>query len=539
VTHLERLRPVDVSAEVCRRSLRAFVRGAWHVPEPGSPFVSGWHLDCIADHLEAVTRGEIRNLLINMPPRHSKSLQVSVFWPCWEWATNPERRWLFTAYAQTLSIRDSLKCRRLIESPWYQARYGSVFSLTGDQNAKTRFDNDRTGYRIASSVGGANTGEGGDRIVVDDPHNVEEAESEAVRGSTLLWWDEVMSTRGNDPKTVARVIVMQRTHEADLSGHVLEKGDYHHLCMPARYEAPVLVPGHRVEHTTVQPHKGCVHGSDPRTVEGDLLWPERFDEDSLAALERAMGPYAVAGQFQQRPVPREGALFKSDLLRPLPVEFEAAIRPTLRLVQFWDLAFSEKTSADHTAACTLGIDRSATNAYVTHMLRQRIGEAGLVDAMVTHIAATRPMIVGVEEGAYKQAPTQDIVRQVTNKLALEHRIGVSVLPIKVTTDKVFRAQLPAQRAALGQLFCDRTAPWWAAFEGELLKFPKGASDDQVDALSGALQLAIEKAGMLVPIVGGTIDRNTGTPVVVPTTPAEVTLAADRHRIDQFMKGGAR
>lgn len=524
----------EIEAERCRRSLRRFVRSAWHVPEPANPFVSGWHLDCIADHLEAVTRGEIKNLLINMPPRHMKSLAVSVFWPCWEWASHPERRWLFTSYAHTLSIRDSLKCRRLIESPWYQARWGDVFALTSDQNAKMRFDNDKTGYRISSSVGGANTGEGGDRIVVDDPHNVEEAESEAIRESTLIWWNEVMSTRGNDPKTVARVIVMQRTHEGDLSGHVLQQGGYHHLCMPARYEAKVVVPGHRTEHVEAEPHTDCAFGSDPRTAEGELLWPERFDEASLSDLESRLGTYAAAGQLQQRPVPREGALFKSDLLRPLPAEFEKAIRPALRFVQFWDLAFSEKTSADHTAACTLGVDRGVVNAYVTHMLRRRIGEAGLVDAMVAHVRATRPLLVGVEEGAYKQAATQDIVRQVTNTLA-QHGIGVPILAVKVTTDKVFRAQLPAQRAALGQLYCDRAAPWWPAFEAELLKFPKGASDDQVDALSGALQLAIEKAGVLTPLTGGTIDR-TSTPTVQPETEAERLLVQARAVLEKLQTG---
>jgi predicted phage terminase large subunit-like protein len=533
-------RMVDIDAERCRRSLRRFVRSAWHVPEPANPFVSGWHLDCIADHLEAVTRGDIRNLLINIPPRHSKSLQVAVFWPCWEWTTNPERRWLFTSYAEKLAIRDSVKCRRLIASPWYQERWGrlaawrEVFDLTDDQNQKVRFENDKTGYRIASSVGGANTGEGGDRIVVDDPHNVEEAESETIRAGVLSWWDEVMSTRGNDPRTVARVVVMQRTHESDLSGHILEQGGYHHLCLPARYEAPVLVPGHRVEHAEAEPHTDCPFGSDPRATEGDLLWPERFDEESLAALEAVMGAYAAAGQLQQRPVPREGALFKSDHLRPLPPAFEESIRPTLRFVQFWDLAFSEKASADHTAAVTLGIDRGAVNAYVTHVLRKRIAEESLIDAIVDHVVLTRPLIVGVEEGAYKQAATRDLVRQVGIRLA-QKKWAVPILPVKTTTDKVFRAQLPANRAALGQVYCDRGAPWWPVFEQELLKFPKGASDDQVDALSGALQLAIEQ-GMVPP---KPVPYGIRITPEVPRTADERALARTRANLDAWAKTGSR
>jgi hypothetical protein len=211
----------EIDAELATRSLAEFVRQAWLVIEPSTPFVPGWHIDAIIEHLEAVTYGQIRNLLINVPPRHMKSLLVSVFWPAWEWIRWPERRWLFSSYGAQLSIRDSVKCRRLIESPWYQSRWAGRFALTSDQNTKGRFDNDRSGYRLSTSVGGAATGEGGDRVVCDDPHNVQEAESDSVRKATLDWWDVTMSTRVNDPKTAAMLVIMQRCHEQDLSGHLL------------------------------------------------------------------------------------------------------------------------------------------------------------------------------------------------------------------------------------------------------------------------------------------------------------------------------
>ena len=167
---------------------------------------------------------------------YMKSLAVCVFWPAWEWINFPHRRWLFASYAQSLATRDSLRCRRLIESPWYQKNFANCFALRGDQNTKERFENDRGGHRIATSSGGSATGEGGDRVVVDDPHNVIDRESDAQRKRTLIWWDETMSTRLNDPKTGAKVIVMQRIHEKDLSGHVLEQGGYVHLCLPAEFE---------------------------------------------------------------------------------------------------------------------------------------------------------------------------------------------------------------------------------------------------------------------------------------------------------------
>src|ERR1700689_1951209 len=155
----------EIERELATRSLPEFVRQAWPVVEPSTPFVPGFHIGAIMEHLEALTFGQIRNLLINVPPRHMKSLLVSVFWPAWEWIRFPERRWLYSSYGAQLSIRDSIKCRRLIESPWYQARWGHGFELTSDQNTKGRFDNNRSGYRLATSVGGAATGEGGDRVV--------------------------------------------------------------------------------------------------------------------------------------------------------------------------------------------------------------------------------------------------------------------------------------------------------------------------------------------------------------------------------------
>ncbi|MBI3696539.1 MAG: hypothetical protein HY238_17075 [Acidobacteria bacterium] len=288
--------PAEIAQELAKRRLLEFVLQAWPVIEPATDFIPGWHLDAICDHLEAVSNGHLRNLLINIPPRHMKSLAVAVFWPAWEWIRWPERRWLFSSYALSLSIRDSVKCRRLIQSAWYRSRWGDRFQLTGDQNAKERFENNKTGYRLATSVGGAATGEGGDRVIVDDPHNVKEAESDTVRQGVIDWWDQVMSTRLNDPKTGAKVIIMQRIHEGDLSGHVLEQGGYEHLCLPAEYE------GNKCSTS--------IGWSDPRQEHGELLWSARFGRQEIEELQHSMGSYAAAGQLQQRPAPAEGGILK-------------------------------------------------------------------------------------------------------------------------------------------------------------------------------------------------------------------------------------
>jgi len=478
---LHSLDKTAVEAERCRRSFRLFIERAWSVIEPHTTFIPGWHIDCIADHLEAVARGDIRDLLINIPPRHMKSLAVAVFWPAWLWTQRPGTRFLCASYSLHLSTRDSVRCRRLVSSEWYQGRWGDVVELVEDQNQKIRFETSAGGYRIATSVGGTVTGEGGDFIIVDDPHNIEEVESEALREMVLRWWDEVMSTRLNDPKRGGRVIVMQRVHERDLTGHLLERGGWHHLCLPARYEPKVTVMPGQVE---IQPHHECPYGSDPRTQDGELLWPERFGEEEIKRLEIDLGPFGTAGQLQQRPVPREGAYFRAEWFGQNPPDVADRI---VRKVQYWDLAYSQRTGADFTVAVTLGIDGDQ-RLYILHVLRQRIEAEGLVDLMARHIEDTRPDLVGVEEGAYKQAAVRDIVRLLTFRLTHP----AAVLPVPVSRDKVTRALLAASRAQHGFLFADKAAPWWGDFLTELLRFPKGAHDDQVDALAGAVQLAVEK-----------------------------------------------
>ena len=293
----ESLTPDDVEAGPVL-TLGEFIEAAWHVVEPSTPYLHNWHIDAVVEHLEAVTHGDIRDLLINIPPRMMKSLAVSVFWPTWVWTFDPGYRWLFSSYAQSLSTRDSVKCRRIIQSLWYQGHWGARVKLTSDQNVKTRFENDRAGYRIATSVGGAGTGEGGDCIVVDDPHNVKKAESDLDREGIRHWWDEVMSTRHNDPRTGTRVIVMQRVHEEDLAGHVLEQGGYEYLCIPAEYEPTTQVTS--------------LGWADPRTEEDELLWEERVPRVELEKLKIKLGIYGTAGQFQQRPAPRGGGMFERE-----------------------------------------------------------------------------------------------------------------------------------------------------------------------------------------------------------------------------------
>ncbi len=277
------------------RSFREFVEQAWHVLEPSTAFVPGMHVDAICDHLQAVTEGRIRDLIINVPPGHAKSLLTAVFWPAWVWIDKPQTRWVFSAYRADLAMRDSVKCRTLIESEWYQSRWGDRFGLRDDENQKQRWANDRTGYRVIASVG-AGTGERGDVVVIDDPTSVDQAESDTERKTANEWWTGTMSTRLNDLRTGHRVVIMQRLHEDDLTGNLEGRG-YELLMLPQEFE----------------PDRACVTSigwRDPRTEPGELLWPVKNGAAEIARMKVDLGSYRYAGQYQQRPSPAGGGIFK-------------------------------------------------------------------------------------------------------------------------------------------------------------------------------------------------------------------------------------
>jgi hypothetical protein len=315
-------------------SLIDFVEAAWPSID-SSEFLSSWAIEGLCEHLEAVTEGQIDRLLVNFPPRSSKTLIASVCWPAWVWArsqrtyrSGPNVKFLCGSYGHTLSILNSTLSRRLILSPWYQERWGKRFHLRIDQNTKSQFDNSAGGSRLATSVGGSLLGLGGDIIVCDDPHNTESVESEAERQSVLGWWKELSTTRLNDPRQAAIVVIMQRLHEEDVSGTILASDEvWTHYCVPMKYD----------------PARHCstmLGWNDPRGVDdygeplvnltshlprdqtaarilmqeraGALMWPERFGAEEVAKIERGLGPYMASGRLQQMPVPEKGGIFQLD-----------------------------------------------------------------------------------------------------------------------------------------------------------------------------------------------------------------------------------
>ena len=464
-----------------------FVRQAWHVVEPGVQFVPSWHIEAICEHLEAITAGELRKLLINIPPRHSKSTLVSVMWPMWEWLTDPAHKYLCASYSGTLSIRDNLKARRLVQSPWYQERWGSMFALAGDQNAKQRFENDKTGYRLATSVGGTATGEGGSRLLLDDPHSAQEAQSDAMRESALEWFDVVWSTRLNDPKRDAAVTIMQRLHEKDISGHILEDiGGWEHLMIPAEWDG--------VRRSTV------LGPYDPRKTKGELICPERFGPKEVSELKQLLGTYGTAGQLQQDPTPAEGGILKTRHFRLWPVA-ERGMPALEYVLQSYDTAFSEKTTNDPTGCEVWGVfthegQRNAIllDAWDEHLtypeLRKRVVDDWTAEyggdkqpRRGPPVKPRRPDRVLVEAKASGQSLLQDL------RLARVPAVGYN----PGNADKVARAHQAAPTLELGVLWVPESATnpgqpasWAAPFMKQLAKFPAAEHDEYVDCFTQAV-----------------------------------------------------
>ncbi len=453
----------------------------WSILEPGRPFVPGWHISAICEHLEAVTRGELIRLLINVPPGCMKSLLTDVFWPAWEWgpARKPDTRYVSSSYSQDLTIRDNRRTRALIQSPWYQRIWGKDFRLLGDQNSKIRFDNDKTGFKIATSVGGLSTGERGDRIIIDDPHNVKDGESELVRNETVFWFTEVMPSRVNDPRTSAIVVIMQRVHEGDISGEILARElGYEHLMLPMEFD----------------PERRCTTSlgfSDPRTEENELLWAERMPRAEVERDKKIMGSYATAGQYQQAPSPRGGGMFKREDFKVVDAAPAKAKR-----VRAWDLAATETD----TAAWTAGVKMSKTDdgmLYIEDMKRLR-GSPGKVETTIENTASQDGRNLRV---SIPQDPGQAGKHQKKSYAKLLEGYDVRFSP--ESGDKVMRAMPFAAQVEAGNV-CVVKGEWNGAFFDEICKFPRGKYKDQVDACSRAYMELLEKKTKLIPTAPETV-----------------------------------
>lgn len=487
----------------CELSLAYYVKQAWEIIEPGQPYVHGWHIDYICAHLEAITNGHVlddgtpyNRLLVNVPPGTMKSLLIGVFWPSWEWGPKnmPHLRYVCASHSQDLAVRDGLRMRRLIQSEWYQKNWGDRVTLTGDQNQKTKFENTATGFRQAAASGSI-TGSRGDRVIIDDPLSVDDAASEAVREATNTWFLEAVPTRLNNPKTSSIVVIMQRLHEEDVSGIILEKDlGYDHIMLPMRYDSSRAMPT-------------ALGYEDPREIDGELLFPQRFPVEVVDRDEKAMGPYATAGQFQQTPEPRGGGIIKREWWQL----WEHDIYPPMDyVIASLDTAYTEKTENDMSALTVWGIFSSDTIAQPT----KRVARNGtLYDEAINvgrSFAEQHPKLVMINAWA-ERLPLHELVNKVAmtckkmrvDLLLIEGKAsGISVaqelrrlyggeefgvqLINPGAQDKMARLYSVQHLFAEGMIYAPDRA-WADRVITQCAQFPRAKHDDLVDTVSQALR----------------------------------------------------
>src|SRR5512143_2984753 len=470
--------------EPYENSLLKFAEYVWPVVEPAIPFIKGWAIEAISDHLQAVTHGHIRRLLINVPPGFTKSLMTDVFWPAWEWGPRnmPWMRYMCAAYSNHLTERDNMRCRNIVISDRYRALWGGRFAISHEQFTKIKFANDCTGWKLATSVAGIGTGERADRVIIDDPNNPMEMESETVRNTINMWFTEIIPDRLNNQSDSAIVVIQQRTHEDDVSGTAITREmGYTHLMIPMRHDTA----RHCI--TTY----GLERWEDPRKEDGELAWVERFPEDIAQELERDKGPYAWAGQYQQSPEPRGGSIIKRHWWQL----WEQDKFPDFEyIIASLDTAYTEKKENDPSALTIFGVFKDINNnpkLMLMYAWQQRLEFYDLVQKVVdTCVVSPDPkphprfpidrlLIEGKASGL-------SVAQELYRLLGATGKFGIETIDPKRYGDKVARVHSIQHIFADNMVFSpDRS--WADMVIDQVSVFPRGSHDDLVDCVAMAIR----------------------------------------------------
>lgn len=455
----------NISREKAERTLPSFIEQAWRVIEPGIDYVDNWHIHLIGEYMEAINTGQIQRLIINIPPRHMKSIEVTVCYPVWTWIKHPEKRFIKVSYSDSLSRKHNIIARDIINSPWYQENWGSVFKLKNDVNRQDEFKNNHQGFMLSTSTGGALTGEGGDVIIIDDPQNPLMANSETEREASVNFFKNTLQTRLNNPRTGAFIIIMQRLHEKDLTGHILSENlGYEHLCLPAIAENRTIV---------VFPISKKEIVREP----GDILNAGRFDQEVLDGLKKSMGSIQFAGQMQQSPAPAEGIIFKRKWLH----EFYS-VSPRTTDIQSWDMAFTKSEGSAKVAGFVLG--KNGADIYIKDLVNDKMD-------FTESVAAVR-----VLSGKWKSARAK-VVENKANGPAIVNTLKKKIpgmVEFNPKGSKEERAMSVTPYFEAGNIhFPDpETHPWVNDLIKDLLMFPKGTYKDTVDALVQGILYLMDK-----------------------------------------------
>ena len=488
----------ELERSVCEDSLYDFLRVAWPAFDP-APFTGGWHLRAICEHLQAVSAGDIKRLLINVRFRSSKTSAVGIVWPVWTWAQKadpeypligPGVRFLCGSYGANKAQEDAVTARRLIASEWYRKHWGDRVIIAKDRDNQERYDTTAGGSRISTGIP-ESLGKGGMIKILDDPHKTDEIESDKIREQVVRNYREIWQTRSNDPVNAAEVMVMQRQGEDDLSGYWLENfmddPTAVHLCIPAYYESD--------RHCTTYVN-GAQYWTDPRSVEGESFWTEMIPQ-SQRIKDESLGPYAFSGQVQQRPEPRGGGIIKRHWWQAWPPDdaieewttSNGARYPDWELqVAYLDTAFTKKEANDYSAMTRWGVFQNPAGtpcAMLCGAWQERLSFNELLAKVLSSCLAWKTDILVIENKAGGVWVRDELVRHM--------KAGDFIIELDTpVTDKQARAHAVVPLFAGNLIYApflhDRGVwrAWTEMVISAVEKFPTGKHDDLVDTVTGAL-----------------------------------------------------
>jgi predicted phage terminase large subunit-like protein len=441
-----------------RSDFRAFLQKVFTTLTPGQTYVPTWHIEAIADRLERVRRGEIRRLIINMPPRSLKSIAASVAYPAYILGLDPSRRIICVSYSGDLAKKHSNDFRAIVESPWFQSTFPTA-RIGPFKNNETEIELTARGFRMATSVGGTLTGRGGDILIIDDPLKPDDALSETKRTNANQWFTNTLLSRLDDKRTGAIVVVMQRVHMDDLTGFLTENSDeWEILTLPAIATCDDAIP--------------LWGGEKHLRKVGEALSPEREPLQILEALKLQLGSDGFSAQYQQMPVPPGGAMVKRHWIKrysELPPKHEQIL-----VMQSWDTASKGGPDNDW-SVCTTWILAREHRYYLADVWRGRVDYPSLKAKVLELAKAWNARRVLMEDAGAGMMIMQELNHQVSGLVA-----------IRPEGDKATRMAAASAKFEAGQALLPERAPWLADLESELFAFPGSRHDDQCDSISQAL-----------------------------------------------------
>jgi len=451
-----------------RTDLSTFIHRTFQTVAPAQPYLYNWHIDAMAWHLEQCAIGVIKRLVITLPPRHGKSICASVAFPAWVLGLDPSKRIICASYSENLAGKHAGDCRTVMESDWYRSVFPDT-RISRDKDTELNYVTTRRGYRYSTSVGGTLTGRGGNLIIVDDPINPQGAMSEAKRSAVNDWFDSTLYSRLDSKRDDVIILIMQRLHVDDLAGYVMPREHWTYLNLPAIADSE----------QRIQIGDGQFH---TRKV-GDLLHEEREAREVLEKLKVTLGSFNFHAQYQQRPVPLDGEIIKWDWFQFFDARPERV--PNDRVIQSWDTASKSNELNDY-SVCTSWLVQQ-NRYYLFDVLREKLDYPSLKRRVIDHASIHNANSVLIEDKGSGTSLVQDISQE--NTSGIPNPIGI--LP---EGDKITRMSAQSAKIEAGQVYLLNQAPWLGDLQAELLQFPHGRNDDQVDSISQFLNWIEQRPG---------------------------------------------